>query len=186
MALQIYITQNENDKVGVVGNYYARVNNSKPIGIEELAALIHEHNIGQSTGTIYGILKDAVTIIRSQVLMGQPVKIDDLAIFKATVVNKGGWASFKDVSLHIGGEHDNIQAIKMIAQATGDFTKSELSKDGKLELDRESARLVKKAGGSVDDDSTDDDPTVEPDPTDPTNPDDQGGGTEGGGTDPNE
>ena len=44
MALQIYISQNENDKVGVVGNYYARVNNSKPIGIEELAALIHEHN----------------------------------------------------------------------------------------------------------------------------------------------
>lgn len=149
--LRIYLSQNElNDKVGVVGNYYARVDNMPPIGIEELAELIHEHNIGQSTGTIFGILKDAVTIIRSQVLMGQPVKIDNLAIFKASVENRGGWASLKDVSLHIGGQNDNIQAIRLLAQATGDFTKSELSKDGRLVLDRESARMVAAAGGNAD------------------------------------
>ena len=149
--LRIYLSQNEsNDKVGVVGNYYARVDNLPPIGIDELAALIKEHNIGFSEGSIVGILKDMVKIIRSQVLMGQPVKIGDLAIFKASVENKGGWADLKDVSLHVGGENDNIQAIRLLAQATGDFTRAELSKDGRLVLDRESARLVKEAGGDPD------------------------------------
>ena len=80
MALQIYISQNENDKVGVVGNYYARVNNSKPIGIEELAALIHEHNIGQSTGTIYGA--DAEGFERLNIACPQATLLDGLRRLK--------------------------------------------------------------------------------------------------------
>lgn len=152
MSLRIYINKNENDKVGVVGNYYARVDNNPPIGIDELAEQIKEHNIGFSKGSIIGILKDMVSIIRHDVLMGQPVKIDDLAIFKASVENKGGWADLQDVNLHIGGKDDNIQAVKLVAQATGDFTRAELSKDGKLVLDRESARMVAAAGGTAADD----------------------------------
>lgn len=155
MALRIYISQNENEKVGVVGNYYARVDNMPPIGITELARLIKEHNIGFSEGSIVGILTDMVDIIRGQLLMGQPVKLDNLAIFKASVENKGGWSDLKDVSLRIGGEKDNIQAIRLVATATGDFTKAELSKDGKLVLDRESARLVAAAGGDPEGDGTD-------------------------------
>ena len=148
MALRTYLQKNENEAVGVVGNYYLRVDNLPPIGIQELAELIHLHNIGQSTGTIFGILKDAVTIIRQQVLMGQPVKIDDLAIFKASVENCGGWSDLKSVNLHIGGEKDNVKSIRLLAQATGDFTKAELSKDGKLVLDRQSQQMVKEAGGN--------------------------------------
>lgn len=154
MALRIYLSQNENDKVGTVGNYYTRVDNLPPIEIDDLAELIKQHNIGFSKGSIVGILKDMVVIIRSQVLMGQPVKIGDLAIFKASVENKGGWADLKDVSLHVGGDKDNIQAIRLVAQATGDFTRAELSKDGKLVLDRESARLVKEAGGDPEGDDS--------------------------------
>lgn len=149
MALRIYISQNENnDKVGTVGNYYARVDNMPPIGISELAALIKQHNIGFSEGSIVGILTDMVDIIRQQLLMGQPVKLDNLAIFKASVENRGGWTDLKDVSLRIGGDKDNIRAIRLVAQATGDFTKAELSKDGKLVLDRQSAALVRAAGGN--------------------------------------
>jgi hypothetical protein len=161
MALRIYISQNENnDKVGTVGNYYARVDNMPPIGINELAKLIKEHNIGFSEGSIVGILTDMVNIIRGQLLMGQPVKLENLAIFKASIENRGGWADLKDVSLRIGGDKDNIQAIRLVAQATGDFTKAELSKDGRLVLDRRSAALVQAAGGDPDNTS-----------------DDQGGGT---------
>ena len=149
MALRVYLSRNENEKIGTVGNYYARVDNMPPIGITELARLIKEHNIGFSEGSIVGILTDMVNIIRGQLLMGQPVKLDNLAIFKASVENKGGWADLKDVSLRIGGEKDNIQAIRLVAQATGDFTKAELSKDGKLTLDRESQRLVAAAGGNA-------------------------------------
>lgn len=148
MALRTYLSRNENnDKVGTLGNWYLRVDNLPPIGITELAHLIKEHNIGFSEGSIVGILTDMVNIIRGQLLMGQPVKLDNLAIFKASVENKGGWADLKDVSLRIGGDKDNIQAIRLLAQATGDFTKAELSKDGKLILDRQSAALVAAAGG---------------------------------------
>jgi predicted histone-like DNA-binding protein len=175
MALRIYVSQNENEKVGVVGNYYARVDNNPPIGIDELAEQIKEHNTGFSKGSIVGILKDMVDIIRHDVLSGQPVKIDDLAIFKASVQNKGGWTDLKDVSLRIGGKEDNIQAVKLVAQATGDFTRAELSKDGKLVLDRESARMVKVAGGNAD--MTDDDQD-----TDSSSSSDNGGNNGGGGT----
>lgn len=151
MALRIYIRKNElNDKVGTVGNYYAYADNLPPIELDDLAELIKEHNIGFSKGSIVGILKDMVTIIRRQVLNGQPVKIDDLAIFKAGVENSGGWTDLKDVSLHIGGEKDNIKAIHLLAQATGDFTRSELSKEARLVLDRQSAQLVAAAGGNPD------------------------------------
>ena len=178
MALRIYLSQNENDKVGVVGNYYARVDNLPPIGIDELADLIKEANIGFSKGSIVGILKDMVTIIRRQVLSGQPVKIDDLAIFKASVENKGGWSDLKDVSLRIGGDKDNIQAIRLLAQATGDFTKSELSKDGRLVLDRQSAALVAAAGGDPEGEGTTENGGGGSSNTNPTN-NTNGGGSQG-------
>lgn len=149
--LRVYLSQNENnDKVGVLNNWYLRADNNPPIVIEDLAELIKQHNIGFSKGSIVGILRDMVDIVRAQVLSGQPVKIDGLAIFKASIENKGGWSDLKDVSLHIGGKDDNVQAIRLLAQATGDFTKAELSKDGRLVLDRESARLVAAAGGNPD------------------------------------
>lgn len=172
MALRIYLSQNEtNEHVGTVGNYYARVDNNPPIDIDELAELIKEHNIGFSKGSIVGILKDMVTIVRRQVLNGQPVKIDNLAIFKASIENKGGWPTLKDVNLHIGGENDNIRDIHLLAQATGDFTRSELSKEVKLVLDRQSQQMVSAAGGNPDGSGT-------------TTTTDTGGGTQqsGGGT----
>lgn len=182
--LRIYIAQNENEKVGTVGNYYARVDNLPPIGIDHLADLIKEHNIGFSKGSIVGILKDMVSIIRRQVLNGQPVKIDDLAIFKASVENRGGWSDLKDVSLRIGGEKDNIHALRLVAQATGDFTKSELSKEGRLVLDRQSAALVRAAGGNPDGDSSDSSGNGDTQENDGGSGGNDGGG--GGGDDPDQ
>ena len=58
-----------------------------------------------------------------------------------------------------------------MAQATGDFTRAELSKDGKLVLDRQSQALITAAGG---------------DPTGGTTggDDDNSGGSDTGGTTP--
>lgn len=185
MALRCYLTQNENnDKVGVLGNWYLRIDNMPPIGIDELADLIKEHNIGFSRGSIVGILRDMVTIIRRQVLNGQPVKIEDLAIFKASVENKGGWADLKDVSLRIGGEKDNVQAIHLLAQATGDFTRTELSKEARLVLDRQSQQLVSAAGGNPNgDNGNDDDDSSSSDISDPNdqNSDSSDSSDNGGG-----
>lgn len=181
--LRVYLSQNENnDKVGVLNNWYLRADNNPPIVIEDLAELIKQHNIGFSKGSIVGILRDMVDIVRAQVLNGQPVKIDGLAIFKASIENKGGWSDLKDVSLHIGGEKDNIQAIRLLAQATGDFTKAELSKDGRLVLDRESARLVAAAGGNPDGNGSGDQQGGD---SSSSGSGDNQGGSNGGGTDEN-
>lgn len=177
MALRIYIRQNEtNEKVGVLNNYYAYVDNLPPIGIDELAELIKEHNIGFSKGSIVGILRDMVSIIRRQVLNGQPVKIEDLAIFKANIENHGGWADLKDVSLRIGGEKDNIQAIHLVAQATGDFTKAELSKEARLVLDRQSQQMVDAAGGNTENGGITPDPSPSGDGSDSSDSSDSSDG----------
>ena len=48
-----------------------------------------EHNTMFSEGSITGVLIDFVKCIREQVLMGNTVKINNLAIFKATVEGNG-------------------------------------------------------------------------------------------------
>ena len=58
--------------------------NAEPIGVEQLAKHMSEHNMPYSQGVIKGILTDMVSCIKELMLMGQPVKLADLAIFKAT------------------------------------------------------------------------------------------------------
>ena len=48
-----------------------------------------EHNTPFSEGTIEGILRDFVKCTREQTLMGNTVKVDDLAIFKVSVIGNG-------------------------------------------------------------------------------------------------
>jgi len=48
-----------------------------------------EHNTMFSEGSITGILIDFVKCVREQMLMGNTMKIDNLAIFKATVEANG-------------------------------------------------------------------------------------------------
>ena len=52
---------------------------------QDMAHHMAEHNTMFSEGSITGILIDFVKCVREQVLMGNTVKIDNLAIFKATV-----------------------------------------------------------------------------------------------------
>ena len=159
--LRVYLSQNElNDKVGKLGNWYLRVDNLPPIGIDDVAELIKQHNIGQSKGTIVGILKDFVDIIRQQVLMGQPVKIDNLAIFKATVEanaletlydaenDKAATAALG--TLPAGAKTGNaVKTVKLLAQSTGEFTRDELKKDVKFAwTDKTKAEIAAAKGDS--------------------------------------
>lgn len=157
--LKVYITQDNGENSPRKGRHYAYADNNSPIDIDGLAEHMAEHNSGFSRGMLKGILTEAVACIRHLALSGQPVKLDNLAIFYCHIENKGGWKDLKDVNLSIGGENDNIQSIRLCARATGDFTKSELTKDGTIELNRESRRLVqaarRAAGMPVDDDSVD-------------------------------
>ena len=75
--------------------------------------------------------------------MGNTVKIDNLAIFKATVeanaldvlydANTDKVASASIGTLAEGAKTGPaVKAIKLLAQSTGDFTREELKKDAKL------------------------------------------------------
>ena len=166
--LKVYLRKNQIKDSKGFGKYYAFADNETPITLEGLAEHMSHHNTPFTRGTIVGILKDMVACIRELNLNGQPVKIDGLAIFSTHIENCGGWESLKDVSLSVGGANDNIQALRLCAQATGDFTKAELTKFGSVLLNREWRQRVQEAKK----DAGVDDP--DPQPSD-------GGGTTGGG-----
>ena len=145
MAVKAYLVKNTNVSSKSYGKYYAYADNEKPITLEGLADHMAHHNTPFSKGTITGILKDAVSCIRELNLNGQPVKIDGLAIFSTHIENKGGWSTLADVNLSMGGETDNIRALRLCAQATGEFTKAELTKYGTVMLNREWRAKVQEA-----------------------------------------
>ena len=134
--MEIYLSKNNNLRSTAFGKYYAYRDPKKNYSIDDMAAHMSEHNTPFSTGTIKGILEDFVSCIRELVLEGYAVKIDNLAIFKASIQNKGGWATLDAVDLNIGG---------LCAQATGRFTKAELSSQAVLKLTRDWKAKVHEA-----------------------------------------
>ena len=119
-----------------------------------------EHNTMFSEGSITGILIDFVKCVREMVLMGNTVKIDNLAIFKATVEANGLETLYdpeqdKVASASIGTLPEGaktgaaVKAIKLLAQSTGEFTRDELKKDAKLSwTDKTKAEIAAAKGGS--------------------------------------
>ena len=119
-----------------------------------------EHNTMFSEGSITGILIDFVKCVREMVLMGNTVKIDNLAIFKATVEANALETLYdaehdKVASATIGqlaeGQKTGaaVKVIKLLAQSTGDFTRDELKKDAKLAwTDKTKAEIAAAKGES--------------------------------------
>ena len=116
--------------------------------------------------------------------MGNTVKVDDLAIFKVSVIGNGSVLLYdpdtdKTISASIGtiGKNDKtgpaVQSLKLLAQATGEYTRDELNKVAKL------------AGSQTGDNSggTDNSGSQTGGGTDNTGGDDNGGGDNGGGFD---
>ena len=145
MAVKVYLRKNTNTASRTYGMWYAYADNEKPITLEGLADHMAHHNTPFSKGTIIGILKDMVSCIRELNLNGQPVKLDGLAIFSTHIENKGGWESPAAVDLTIGEKTSQIQALRLCAQATGEFTKAELTKYGTVILNREWRQKVQDA-----------------------------------------
>lgn len=153
MSVKVYLSKNNITGSKGYGKFYAYADNETPIDLVGLANHMANHNTPFSEGTIIGILRDMVKCIRELNLGGQPVKIDGLAIFSTHIENKGGWPTLADVSLSMGGENDNIRALRLCAQATGEFTKAELTKYGTVLLNREwreRVQAAKRAAGQPD------------------------------------
>ena len=141
--IELYISQNKIVGSAAYGKYYPRVSYKQTMGIHEMAVHMAEHNTPFSEGTIEGILRDFVKCVREQTLNGNTVKVDNLAIFKVSVIGNGCKELYdadtdKTITASIGtiGKNDKtgpaVQSLKLLAQATGEYSRDELNKDGKL------------------------------------------------------
>ena len=141
--IELYISQNKNTASEAYGKYYPRVSYKQTMNIHDMAVHMAEHNTPFSEGTIEGILRDFVKCVREQTLNGNTVKVDNLAIFKVSVIGNGCKELYdadldKTITASIGtiGRNDKtgpaVNSLKLLAQATGEYTREELNKDGKL------------------------------------------------------
>ena len=141
--IELYLSQNNNDSSKAFGKYYPRVSYKQTMNIHDMAKHMAEHNTPFSEGTIEGILRDFVKCTREQTLLGNTVKVDDLAIFKVSVIGNGCAVLYdkendKTITASIGeiGKDErtgaSVQSLKLLAQATGEYTRDELNKVAKL------------------------------------------------------
>ncbi len=188
--IELYLSKvTESSESEQAGKLYARVSYKETLNVQDMAHHMAEHNTMFSEGSITGILIDFVKCVREQVLMGNTVKIDNLAIFKATVEANGLETMYdpdtdKVASATIGNLAEGaktgpaVKVVKLLAQSTGEFTRDELKKDVKLAwTDKTKAEIaaVKGISSSASDSGSGSDTT-------------QGGGSQnqgGSGTDNN-
>ena len=159
--LELYLSQvSESSESELAGKTYARVSYKQTLSVQDMAHHMSEHNTLFSEGSITGILIDFVKCVREQVLNGNTVKIDNLAIFKATVEANPLETLYdadqdKVATATIGtlaeGQKTGpaVKTVKLLAQSTGDFTREELKKDVKLSwTDKAKAEIAAAKGGS--------------------------------------
>ena len=210
--IELYLSKvTETSESEQAGKYYARVSYKQTMGVQDMAHHMAEHNTMFSEGSITGILIDFVKCVREMVLMGNTVKIDNLAIFKATVEANGLETLYdaendKVAQASIGNLADGaktgpaVKVIKLLAQSTGDFTREELKKDAKLSwTDKTKAEIAAakgensgasnspaNGGNSGGTSSSSETPSNPSNPSNPENPGTGGGGNTGGGDDPDD
>ena len=159
--IELYLTKvTEDSEREQAGKLYARVSYKQTMSVQDMAHHMAEHNTMFSEGSICGILIDFVKCVREQVLNGNTVKIDNLAIFKATVEANALETLYdaeqdKVASASIGTLPEGaktgaaVKAIKLLAQSTGEFTRDELKKDAKLAwTDKTKAEIAAAKGGN--------------------------------------
>ena len=179
--IELYLSKNNNEVSPSFGKYYPRVSYKQTLDIHDMAQHMSEHNTPFSEGTIEGILRDFVKCVREQTLNGNTVKVDDLAIFKVSVIGNGCAKLYdadvdKAISASIGTMKKTdktgpaVQSLKLLAQATGEYTRDELNKDGKLSWTDKAEEMIAEAKGSL---------TPNPSPNGEGS-ENQGGGTTGG------
>ena len=186
--IELYLSKvTETSESEQAGKLYARVSYKQSLSIQDMARHMAEHNTVFSEGSILGMLTDFVKCVREMVLNGNTVKIDNLAIFKATVEANALEVLYdadndKVAQATIGtlaeGQKTGaaIKTIKLLAQSTGDFTRDELKKDAKLAWSDKTKAEIAAAKGGI---STS--PSQGGTSTNPSQGGESGGGNSGGG-----
>ena len=159
--IELYLSKvTEGSETEQAGKLYARVSYKQTLSVQDMAHHMSEHNTMFSEGSITGILIDFVKCVREQILMGNTVKIDNLAIFKATVeanaletlydAENDKVASASMGTLAEGAKTGAaVKTVKLLAQSTGDFTREELKKDVKLAWTDKTKAEIAAAKGSA-------------------------------------
>ena len=191
--IELYLSKvTENSESEQAGKYYARVSYKQTMGVQEMAHHMAEHNTMFSEGSITGILIDFVKCVREMVLMGNTVKIDNLAIFKATVEANALETLYdaeqdKVASASIGTLPEGaktgaaVKVIKLLAQSTGDFTRDELKKDVKLAWTDKTKAEIAAAKGTSGSETTESGGSGSKENQNQNGGGSQNGGTTGGG-----
>ena len=195
--IELYLSKvTESSETEQAGKLYARVSYKQTLSVQDMARHMSEHNTMFSEGSITGILIDFVKCVREQILMGNTVKIDNLAIFKATVeanaletlydAENDKVASATMGTLPEGAKTGAaVKTVKLLAQSTGDFTREELKKDVKLAwTDKTKAEIAAAKGsaeGGNEGDNTQNGGDNTGDNTGDNGGDNGGGGLPGGG-----
>ena len=159
--IELYLSKvTETSETEQAGKLYARVNYKQAMTVSDMARHMAEHNTVFSEGSILGVLTDFVKCVREQVLNGNTVKIDNLAIFKATVEANGLETLYdaqadKVAQATLGElkEGDKtgpaVKTVKLLAQSTGDLTRDELKKVVKLSWTDKAKAEIAAAKGSL-------------------------------------
>ena len=160
--IELYLSKvTESSETEQAGKLYARVSYKQAMTIQDMARHMAEHNTVFSEGSIRGVLTDFVKCVREMVLMGNTVKIENLAIFKATVEANALEVLYdaendKVATASIGtlaeGQKTGaaVKTVKLLAQSTGDFTRDELKKDVKLAwTDKTKSEIAAAKGGNA-------------------------------------
>ena len=159
--IELYLSKvTENSETEQAGKLYARVNYKQALSVSDMARHMAEHNTVFSEGSILGVLTDFVKCVREQVLNGNTVKIDNLAIFKATVEANGLETLYdaqtdKVAQASLGelkqGDKTGpaVKTVKLLAQSTGDLTRDELKKVVKLSWTDKAKAEIAAAKGSL-------------------------------------
>ena len=150
--VELNVYKNTDSTSAQYGKAYARVDYKEMYDVSKLAKHMSEHNTPFSEGTIRGILTDMVKCIRELTLNGNCVKIENLAIFKASVVSNPCSrygvmkASIGAKTARVNGQPaetgNAVKSMKLLAQATGEYSKAELNKDAVLGWTKKAQELI--------------------------------------------
>jgi predicted histone-like DNA-binding protein len=135
------------------GKYYAVPVINETVDLDGLSEHMANHNTPFSPGAIKGMLTDMVICIKELLLDGKAVKIDDLAIFKVSIVSKKGC---EDKSTYKASEY--ISGVRMRALAAGELAYGKLNGDASLKR----ASFDKDDSGDADDGGDDNDTVTTP------------------------
>ena len=134
--LKINLYKNKNQESRQFGKVYGRVENNEPIDIEGLSEHIAMHGSQFTKDVIYGVLIKAAACIKELALSGQPVKLGNLAIFKAAVTSSPAQSAEKfDL-------RTNITAVRLQVRGTGATATKEMAKGAQLQLTDSAQRIV--------------------------------------------